>query len=136
MDSLTPDQIQEIKDAFSLFDKDGDGSITTKEIGTVMKSLGQEPDESELEEMVKEFDADGNGEIDFDEFLEVMASRVLNQSNAEEVIQEVFTVFDADEKGYVTVDDLLRVMERLGEDVQEARDLFSGNSIYSNSPSL
>lgn len=57
---LTPKQIQEIEEAFKLFDKDGDGSITTKEIGTVMKSLGQEANEAELEAMVAEFDADGN----------------------------------------------------------------------------
>ena len=40
-DQLTHEQIAEFKDAFSLFDKDGDGTITTKELGTVMRSLGQ-----------------------------------------------------------------------------------------------
>ena len=39
-DQLTEEQIAEFKEAFSLFDKDGDGSITTKELGTVMRSLG------------------------------------------------------------------------------------------------
>lgn len=36
----------EFKEAFSLFDKDGDGTITTKELGTVMRSLGQNPTEA------------------------------------------------------------------------------------------
>ena len=40
-DQLTEEQIAEFKEAFSLFDKDGDGTITTKELGTVMRSLGQ-----------------------------------------------------------------------------------------------
>ena len=44
-DSLTDEQIAEFKEAFSLFDKDGDGTITTKELGTVMRSLGQNPTE-------------------------------------------------------------------------------------------
>ena len=39
--SPPPSQIAEFKEAFSLFDKDGDGTITTKELGTVMRSLGQ-----------------------------------------------------------------------------------------------
>ena len=39
-DQLTEEQIAEFKEAFSLFDKDGDGTITTKELGTVMRSLG------------------------------------------------------------------------------------------------
>ena len=47
-DQLTEEQIAEFKEAFSLFDKDGDGTITTKELGTVMRSLGQNPTEAEL----------------------------------------------------------------------------------------
>ena len=49
----------EFKEAFSLFDKDGDGTITTKELGTVMRSLGQNPTEMELQDMINEVDADG-----------------------------------------------------------------------------
>lgn len=50
----------EFKEAFKLFDKDGDGTITTKELGTVMRSLGQNPTEAELQDMVNEVDEDGN----------------------------------------------------------------------------
>lgn len=52
----------EFKEAFSLFDKDGDGTITTKELGTVMRSLGQNPTEAELQDMINEVDADGEDE--------------------------------------------------------------------------
>lgn len=41
------------------------GQITTKELGTVMRSLGQNPSESELQDMINEVDADSNGTIDF-----------------------------------------------------------------------
>ena len=51
--------IAEFQEAFSLFDKDGDGTITTKELGTVMRSLGQNPTEQELQDMIKEVDVDG-----------------------------------------------------------------------------
>lgn len=50
----------EFKEAFSLFDKDGDGTISSKELGTVMRSLGQNPTEADLQDMVNEVDADGN----------------------------------------------------------------------------
>ena len=70
------EQIAEFKEAFSLFDKDGDGTITTKELGTVMRSLGQNPTEAELQDMINEVDADGHGTIDFPEFLTLMARKV------------------------------------------------------------
>lgn len=41
------------------------GVITSKELGTVMRSLGQNPSESELQDMINEVDADNNGTIDF-----------------------------------------------------------------------
>ena len=46
---MTEEQIAELREAFSLFDKDGDGTITTRELGTVMRSLGQNPTETELQ---------------------------------------------------------------------------------------
>uniref|UniRef100_A0A2C9LU79 EF-hand domain-containing protein n=1 Tax=Biomphalaria glabrata TaxID=6526 RepID=A0A2C9LU79_BIOGL len=58
-EQLTEETIAEFKEAFSLFDKDGDGTITTKELGTVMRSLGQNPTEAELQDMINEVDADG-----------------------------------------------------------------------------
>ena len=42
-DHLTDEQTAEFREAFALFDKDGDGTISTKELGTVMNSLGQKP---------------------------------------------------------------------------------------------
>ena len=74
--NLTPDQIAEFKEAFTIFDTDGDNTISTKELGRVMKSLGQSPSEAELRELIQEYDIDGNGTLDFPEFLELMARKV------------------------------------------------------------
>uniref|UniRef100_A0A672TKW6 EF-hand domain-containing protein n=1 Tax=Strigops habroptila TaxID=2489341 RepID=A0A672TKW6_STRHB len=86
---LSEEQIAEFKEAFSLFDRDGDGCITTKELGTVMRSLGQNPTEAELQDMVGEVDADGSGTIDFPEFLSLMA-RKMRDTDSEEEIREAF----------------------------------------------
>ena len=75
-DQLTEEQTAEFKEAFSLFDKDGDGTITTKELGTVTRSLGQNPTEAELQDMINEVDADGNGTTDFPEFFTMMARKI------------------------------------------------------------
>ena len=97
-DQLTEEQTAEFKEAFALFDKDGDGTISTKELGTVMNSLGQKPTIAELEAMIKEVDIDGNGEIDFGEFLTMMAKK-LKETDLEEDIREAFRVFDINNSG-------------------------------------
>ena len=97
-DTLTEEQIAEFKEAFSLFDKDGDGTITTKELGTVMRSLGQNPTEAELQDMINEVDADGNGTIDFPEFLTMMARKV-KEVEGDEELRQAFMVFDKDGNG-------------------------------------
>ena len=51
--------ISEYRQAFAMFDKDGDGTISTKELGIVMRSLGQNPTEQELQEIINEVDIDG-----------------------------------------------------------------------------
>ncbi|CAN7022831.1 hypothetical protein BRARA_F01927 [Brassica rapa] len=113
-DQLTDDQISEFKEAFSLFDKDGDGCITTKELGTVMRSLGQNPTEAELQDMINEVDADGNGTIDFPEFLNLMA-RKMKDTDSEEELKEAFRVFDKDQNGFISAAELRHVMTNLGE---------------------
>ncbi|KAH7672093.1 calmodulin protein [Dioscorea alata] len=111
---LSDEQISEFKEAFSLFDKDGDGCITTKELGTVMRSLGQNPTEAELQDMINEVDADGNGTIDFPEFLNLMA-RKMKDTDSEEELKEAFRVFDKDQNGFISAAELRHVMTNLGE---------------------
>ncbi len=45
---LTDEKLAEYREAFALFDKDGDGTITAKEVGTVLRCLGQYPTQAEL----------------------------------------------------------------------------------------
>ncbi|XP_035693466.1 calmodulin-like protein 1 [Branchiostoma floridae] len=113
-EKMTEEQIAEFKEAFSLFDKDGNGSITTGELGTVMRSLGQNPTEAELRDMVNEIDADGNGTIDFPEFLTMMA-RSKKDGDEEGELREAFKVFDKDGNGFISAAELRHVMTNLGE---------------------
>lgn len=73
-------------------DKDGDGSITASELGVVMKGMGQNPTDTELQQMINEVDADGNGKIDFAEFVTLMA-RKMNNTDKDSEIFEAFKVF-------------------------------------------
>uniref|UniRef100_A0A4X2KIZ1 EF-hand domain-containing protein n=2 Tax=Vombatus ursinus TaxID=29139 RepID=A0A4X2KIZ1_VOMUR len=113
-ENLATKQIAEFKEAFSLFDKDGDGYITTKEVGTIMRALGQTPTEAELQEIMNEVDASGNGTIDFSEFLNVMA-RKMKDTDSNEDIQDAFRVFDKNRDGFISAGELRHVMTNFGE---------------------
>merc|ERR1712150_234792 len=108
----------EFKEAFSLFDKDGDGTITTKELGTVMRTLGQNPTDAELKDMINEVDADGNGFIDFPEFL-VMMARKMKDTDSEEEMKDAFRTFDKDVNGFISKAELINIMDNLGESLTE-----------------
>ncbi|CAK8679678.1 unnamed protein product [Clavelina lepadiformis] len=113
-DKLTEEQISEFRRAFDLFDEDGDGTITTGELGNVMRLLGQNTTEAELQDMINEVDADGSGTIDFPEFLTMMA-RKIKDTNSEKEVREAFRVFDRDGNGYITAAQLRQFMTNLGE---------------------
>jgi len=108
------EQIAEFKEAFSLFDKDSDGTIDSEELGTVLRSMGNQPTDEEVEDMIRLADQDGNGAIDFAEFIEMMPTQERDE-NAEEEMLEAFRVFDVDGDGSITADELRQIFNNLGE---------------------
>ncbi|KAL5334497.1 hypothetical protein BJX70DRAFT_378229 [Aspergillus crustosus] len=117
-DALTPDQIAQFKEVFAVFDKDGTGDITATELGEVMRSLGQNPTETELQDIIDELDVDRTGTIDFDEFL-VMMSRKVKDSDPEAELREAFAVFDKDKSGSISAEELRQVLQSIGDDVTD-----------------
>ena len=116
---ITPEQETEYREAFQLFDKNGDGTITVTELGTVMRQLGNNPTDSELQDMINEVDADGNGTLEFDEFCQLMARQMLDSNQQEEELKQRFAMFDKDGNGTIDRDELRDVMQQLGEKLSE-----------------
>ncbi|KAK3603078.1 hypothetical protein CHS0354_015773 [Potamilus streckersoni] len=116
-DQLTEEQISEFKEAFSLFEKDG--TITAKELGSVMRFMGQNPPEDELHDMILEMNIDGNITIDFPEFVTLMAKRMKYTTDSEGELREAFRVFDKDGSGFISAAELSHAMTNLGEKLTE-----------------
>ncbi|CAG2172353.1 unnamed protein product, partial [Oppiella nova] len=121
---LSEEQVAEFKEAFMLFDKDLDGRITATELGIVMRSLGQRPTDIELKNMVTMVDQDGNGTIEFNEFLNLM-SKKMKETDKEEELREAFRVFDRNGDGFISASELRHVMTNLGEKLtdEEVEDM-------------
>lgn len=118
MDQLSVQQIADFKESFSLFDKNCDGTISINELGTVMRALGYNPTEHELQEMISEVDQDGSGTIEFIEFLQLMALK-MQEDNNEDEINEAFRVFDRNDHGFLCASELRYVLLNLGEKLTE-----------------
>ena len=84
----------------------------------VLQFMGHNPTLKEVQEIIKSVDADDTGEIEFDEFLEVMTAKITDKNTKEE-IDRVFKLFDKDRNGTLEADDLHRVCKELGEDMPE-----------------
>jgi len=63
---------QELREAFRLYDKEGNGYIKTSALRDILRALDDNLTEPELDEMITEIDTDGSGTVDFDEFMEMM----------------------------------------------------------------
>ena len=111
---LTEDEIEEIKEAFDLFDTDGSGSIDPKELRAAMQSLGFEAKNQTIYQMITDLDKNKSGNIDFEEFLDMMTARISDKDTRED-INKVFRLFDDDTSGSITIRNLRRVARELGE---------------------
>jgi len=124
-DDHSAKHIEELREAFALFDKDNDGCITANEVRTVMRGLRLESTDQEISDMINNVDVDGNGTVDFNEFLAMMSRsncrRVESpaRKTEEEELRQAFRIFDIDGNGYVDANELKITMFNLGENLSD-----------------
>ncbi|GIL63678.1 hypothetical protein Vafri_17700 [Volvox africanus] len=104
----------EYKEAFNLFDSDGDGYITTKELGTVLRALGKSPTEAEIDAIVREVDPENRGVVDYKEFEKIMRKDIREYNN-EQDLKAAWKVFDKAGQGFVSRAELKHVLTCVGE---------------------
>merc|ERR1711935_336212 len=122
---LTEEQMEEIREAFGLFDADASGMIDVRELKGAMRALGFGVKNEELKKMVTDVDNDGNGTIEFNEFLGMMTAK-MGEKDTREDIEKVFKLFD-DDTNKISFRNLARVAEELGESIddEELQDMIN-----------
>merc|ERR1712072_193983 len=113
--ALTEEQVEECREAFEMFDIDGSGAIDVRELKAAIKALGMDVSAEELKKMVSDVDKDGNGTIEFPEFLSMMTAKMSNTATDEE-IAKCFKLFDHDATGMITLKNLVHARSILGMD--------------------
>merc|ERR1712010_400723 len=113
--ALTEEQVEECREAFEMFDIDGSGAIDVRELKAAIKALGMDVSAEELKKMVADVDKDGNGTIEFAEFLSMMTAKMGDTATDEE-IAKCFKLFDHDATGMITLKNLIHARSILGMD--------------------
>ncbi|OIT28649.1 PREDICTED: calmodulin-like protein 3 [Nicotiana attenuata] len=103
----------ELRRVFHMFDRNGDGKITRKELSDSLQNLGIYIPEIELVQMIEKIDVNGDGFVDMEEFGTLYQS-IMDERDEEEDMREAFNVFDQNGDGFITVEELRSVLSSLG----------------------
>eukprot|EP00092_Neocalanus_flemingeri_P015026 GFUD01016230.1.p1 GENE.GFUD01016230.1~~GFUD01016230.1.p1 ORF type:complete len:161 (+),score=58.32 GFUD01016230.1:31-483(+) len=124
MSEMSEEEFLELQAAFELYEKNSaDGKVDAEELGKLLRSLGQNPDEGELASMVKELDLDGQGTMEFPDFLKMMSKR-MKVKDGDQDLREAFRVFDEVGTGFVSASDLTYILVNLmGEKEDEVKGM-------------
>ncbi|XP_063077371.1 calcium-binding protein 5b [Engraulis encrasicolus] len=124
--TLAPEEIEELREAFDEFDKDRDGLISCKDLGNLMRTMGYMPTEMELIEIGQKINMSLGGRVDFDDFVELMAPKLLAETAGMIGIKELkdaFKEFDMDGDGSITTEELRHAMVKLMGERANAREI-------------
>ncbi|CAH1393727.1 troponin C, isoallergen Bla g 6.0101 [Halyomorpha halys] len=120
MDDLTKDQIQLLKRAFDAFAQNR-GYIECNMVGTILQMLGHELSDARLKEIIDEVDADGSGQLEFEEFVALAAGFLTEDDQDAEAMQqelrEAFRLYDKEGNGYITTAVLREILKELDDKI-------------------
>ncbi|KAK0401524.1 hypothetical protein QR680_015836 [Steinernema hermaphroditum] len=120
--------MENMRQLFKEFDTNGDGFIQKSELKEVMTKMGQAPTDREVDEMFDAADANNDGNIDFNEFLTIARSNIIEMPS----LRDTFYEIDVDLDGFITRDELQKAFQRMGhfltdEDAKLIFDVIDAN---------
>ncbi|CAE7844359.1 Calmodulin [Symbiodinium microadriaticum] len=122
--NLTTDQVLEFKQVFDEYMEDLDGALTRKNIGNLVRAVGLNPSKSDLHAIIKQADADGSGDLDFEEFMIIVAQVIAmtptpSPEEYERDMRELFEAIDLDGSGFISSRELIVALSTKGPEPME-----------------
>lgn len=111
-ENLSEEEIKGLKAMFANIDTDNSGTITYEELKSGLTRLGSKLSETEVKQLMEAADVDGNGTIDYIEFITATMHR--HRLERDEHLYKAFQHFDQDQSGFITRDELKSAMKEYG----------------------
>lgn len=115
---LSEEEMEEVKEAFQLFDTEQKGSIDVKELKAAFRALGFQVKKAEIRQMMTDIDKLDAAVVLYDEFVEMVTPKMQSRDTREEIIK-VFKLFDDDQTNTISFKNLQRVARELGENLTD-----------------
>ena len=116
--ALSEENLEELREAFNLFDTDRRGFIDPRELKAAMRALGFDVKKEHVRRILAEGGKDSTSNVSFDDFCDLLASRMSEKGSKDEVMK-VFRLFDDDGTGKISFRNLKRVSQDLGENLTD-----------------
>ena len=129
---FTQNEIKEMKSKFEMFDADGSGTICVEELGKLLRYLGYNPTEADVQNLLNSVDRDNTAKIEFLEFVDLMTTKLVKKKkNYKADLERAFTILDKSKKGFILCDKLNEIVTTVGEKLSEdeAKQLISDMDI-------
>jgi len=118
--SLTEERINEMKEIFSMVDDDGDGSITRTQLGMCLRAMQYSISNSEINHLMKKFDSDKTGRINFPQLLQIIAATEQpNLTKQTQTILSALKLFDTQNDETISENDFRFLMQQTGEQLSK-----------------
>eukprot|EP00397_Hematodinium_sp_SG-2012_P046465 GEMP01052503.1.p1 GENE.GEMP01052503.1~~GEMP01052503.1.p1 ORF type:complete len:154 (+),score=44.31 GEMP01052503.1:388-849(+) len=111
--------MEELREAFILFDTDASGLIDARELKAVIRALGFEVKKDDVRQMLRDIGRDPTQAISFEDFCAIMGGK-MGMRNSREEILKIFKLFDEDDTGKISFRNLKRVAQEIGENFTDA----------------
>jgi len=109
---IDEDSMGEYRKFFDSFDREKKGFIMATQIGRILEQMQQDFDEKSLRKLLKKFDADGSGKLEFDEFAAMVytLANTVDKETLEKELKEAFRLFDKEGNGYIATATLRKLL--------------------------
>jgi calmodulin len=115
-------QMDEYKRFFDMYDRGKQGFINATQIGKIMADMQQEFDEKQLRKLLRKFDADGSGKLEFEEFCALVytVANTVDKDTLQKELREAFRLFDKEGNGYISRVTMKALLHEIADDLTDA----------------